>query len=576
MKKKLLCLIMLLMFIIGSIPYSHISALNDPFYLAATPGDNVSEIIIPKKDGSCTASVDFILTSKSATGFGEKITLVSLTNTSSGTTTNLGIQLNANDRKWSYSLENHPFRSIDAGKTIVFELDWIDSSGTDRKTSCEINIKAAAPAVSIYVDVDKTSVIPGGAVVIKYEVINTGNVPLSYVTILDEEITEILGKSYIYSNTRSNETLAVGGSIQESVLIELDQTVVSKPIVTYAYIESGQTEGKETTITVNEVVPELTLTCDNYSVSEKGEKHKFNYTIKNTSEEIDLTNIYVYDSDASNASVVYGPFTLAAGQSYSGSYEIPIMTSGFYKFKVIYSYNGSDEPKEISAKTEKAIKLPNDVSFTIESISPEVITEAGDVTFTLLIENGTASMLQNITITEENKLMDPVNIDVIIPAASNGTNGKLTKDVTVNIKESGTKLRFVLTYKIDGETSTLKTSYDIVFNDILTPPTATVAATEAPPTESKGIPTFVWILIGILVLILIATGIVLLILFKNRAAAKKNTKSIYRKINDDSFDENADFSETDSSEEYEDMNDTDYDDDSYYDDDNVKIYTKKK
>ena len=248
-----------------------------------------------------------------------------------------------------------------------------------------------------------------------------------------------------------------------------------------------------------------------------------------------LTNVYVYDGDTANAAVVYGPFTLAAGQSYSGSYEIPVSTSGFYKFKVTYSYSGADETKEVSAKTEKALKLPNDVSFTIDSISPEVITEAGDVTFTLLIENGTASMLQNITITEENKLMDPVNIDVIIPAASNGTNSKFTQDVTVNIKESGTKLRFVLTYKMDGETSTLKTSYDVMFNDILTPPTATIPATEAPIQENKGIPAFVWILIGILVLILIATGIVLLILFKNRAAAKNN-KSIYRKVDDDIFD----------------------------------------
>ena len=570
MKKKFLCIIMILMLAIGCLPCLNILAQNDPFYLTATPGDSVSEIIIPNKDGSYTASVDFILTSKSATGFGEKITLVSLTNTSSGKTTELNIPLESSLRSWTYSLKNHQFRAIDAGKTIVFELNWQDASGTDRKSSCEISIKAAAPAVSIHVDIDKTSVIPGGAVQLKYQVINTGNVPLSYVTILDDQITKLLGKSYIYSNTRSNESLAVGHSIEESILIELDQTIVSKPVVTYAYIESGKTEGTETTITVDEVVPELTLTCDNYSVAAKGDKHKFNYTIKNPSQELDLTNVYVYDGDTANAAVVYGPFTLAAGQSYSGSYEIPVSTSGFYKFKVTYSYSGADETKEVSAKTEKALKLPNDVSFTIDSISPEVITEAGDVTFTLLIENGTASMLQNITI------MDPVNIDVIIPAASNGTNSKFTQDVTVNIKESGTKLRFVLTYKMDGETSTLKTSYDVMFNDILTPPTATIPATEEPIQENKGIPAFVWILIGILVLILIATGIVLLILFKNRAAAKNN-KSIYRKVDDDIFDEPSDDEQSfpeDNSYDNEDFDN--YDDSPYDDGDDVKIYKKKK
>lgn len=180
---------------------------------------------------------------------------------------------------------------------------------------------------------------------------------MSYVTILDDQITKLLGKSYIYSNTRSNESLAVGHSIEESILIELDQTIVSKPVVTYAYIESGKTEGTETTITVDEVVPELTLTCDNYSVAAKGDKHKFNYTIKNPSQELDLTNVYVYDGDTANAAVVYGPFTLAAGQSYSGSYEIPVSTSGFYKFKVTYSYSGADETKEVSAKTAKSIEI---------------------------------------------------------------------------------------------------------------------------------------------------------------------------------------------------------------------------
>lgn len=582
MKKKFLCLIMVLMFILGSIPCLNGLALpSDPFTLSAIPGNNARDIVIPNKDGSHTASIDFVLNAVPAQGFGADIVLESLINTSSGETIPLNKSLPAGGKQYTYSLKNYSLRAIDAGKTVVFELKWIDSSGNSGTVPCEISIKAAAPAVSITVDVDKTSVIPGGAVVLKYQVINTGNVPLSYVTILDEQITKLLGKSYIYSNTRSNETLKVGDSIQESILIEIDETIVSKPVVTYAYIESGETKGKETTITVNEVVPELTLTCDNYSVAAKGDRHKFNYTIKNTSQELDLTNIYVYDGDTANATVVYGPFTLAAGQTYSGTYEIPISTSGFYKFKVAYSYNGADEVKEVSAKTEKALKLPNDVSFSIQAISPETITEAGDVTFTLLIENGTSSMLQNIVITEENKLMSPVNVDVIIPPAANGTNGKLEKDVTVNIKESGTKLRFILTYKMDGETSTLRASYDVTFNSELTPPTATAIETEAPPigNTEKGIPTFVWILIGILVLILIATGIVLLILFKNRAAAKTETKSIYRKVNDDVFDADEEFDA--DSDEYsgdypEEYDDDAYSDNSYEENEDVKIYTKKK
>lgn len=102
MKKKFLCIIMILMLAIGCLPCLNILAQNDPFYLTATPGDSVSEIIIPNKDGSYTASVDFILTSKSATGFGEKITLVSLTNTSSGKTTELNIPLESSLRSWTY------------------------------------------------------------------------------------------------------------------------------------------------------------------------------------------------------------------------------------------------------------------------------------------------------------------------------------------------------------------------------------------------------------------------------------------------------------------------------------------
>ena len=83
-------------------------------------------------------------------------------------------------------------------------------------------------------------------------------------------------------------------------------------------------------------------------------------------------------------------------------------------------------------------------------------------------------------------------------------------------------------------------------------------------------------MIGILVLIFIATGIVLLILFKNRAAAKNN-KSIYRKVNDDIFDESSEEDGNFSDEEAYDKENFDAYDDSPYDDgDDVKIYTKKK
>lgn len=71
-------------------------------------------------------------------------------------------------------------------------------------------------------------------------------------------------------------------------------------------------------------------------------------------------------------------------------------------------------------------------------------------------------------------------------------------------------------------------------------------------------------------------GIVLLILFKNRAAAKNN-KSIYRKVDDDIFDEPSDDEQSfpeDNSYDNEDFDN--YDDSPYDDGDDVKIYKKKK
>ena len=266
-----------------------------------------------------------------------------------------------------------------------------------------------------------------------------------------------------------------------------------------------------------------------------------------------------------------------------GSSKLPVTKSGYYKFKILYSYEGADGQKELSAKTDKQVRLPNEVFMDISSVSPEIITEPGDMTFTLNIENGTAYELRNLSITEENNLFEKIELtNIVIPAMKNGTAGTYTYRITVAIPATDTRVRFNLSYNINGEVSTINTSYDVRFAlpGQTATPTISVTATPDNTVDDEGSNLLIWVLICILILLILLILIIVLLFLRKGKGGPEEPHSVKRRIGAgyaDDEDDSDDYYDDDELEEIPvdesyggDVTDSDYDDDG------VKIYRGRK
>ncbi len=568
--KKIVLYLLVIALSAAVLPFNTLAAHDAPFTLTVTSTDGADVIIGPKND---SGKLSFRLAPTNGV-FGESFTLDKIVNKSS----NEQIELNSSvSSSWtscyigSYTMH---FNELDAGMTVEFELYWTDSKGVQKTETAEFKLSKPEPKAEVKTDLDGLIAVPGATVTVNYEVTNVGNVPIDHIYVSDDIICGLIGKSYIYATERSSDVLKVGESIVQSVSFVIDGTITSAPVVVYAYNnKTYEAKGDVCEISVNEVVPEISLYCDNYSLSEKNAEQTFFYTIHNTSA-VTLTNVRVYDSDGSNAHLVCDPFELPAGEIYENSYTLNITKSGFYKFKVVYSYEGADGDKEISAKTDKSIRLPNEVYLKISEISPESISEAGDVIFTLTIENGTTSELKDINITEASNLADPLNVNVIIPAATQTKKAEYSCDMTTRIPSSGTKVKFVLSYKIDNELYTTYTSYDVRFDSPLVTPTPFEEQQE-PEGNTNGL--LLWILIGVLLLLLIAALIVILVILKKKSSFIESEPVVKRRVSS-GFDDDYGYDGDDIPDDgMDDMTDEIIPEESIddIDDDGVRIYKKK-
>ncbi len=583
MKAKLLCLLLIISLTFSTVVFAapQGSAEELPFKFSVASADGSDIILDASNDYKAQLKV-IIEPASALDGYGEKITLNKVENTSDkGEEISLNNIERAKGDKDPYIYRStFSFSSADVGHSVVFKLYWTDSNNVPRETEAELLLAKPAPKVSIKAEPDMFSVAPGGIITIKYEVINVGNVALKYVTLLDNEVAKVLDEENplpIIKKDRSNEFLAVGDSYEATVSIELDAVITSKPKAIYSYAGTTyEQEGEETVLSAADIMPTVSLTCENYSVAVKGTMQTFIYEIKNDFN-VTLTNIRVYDSESDDANLIYGPFSLEPEQQYTGSYELPVTKSGFYKFKIVYSYEGADGDKEMLVKTDKAIKLPNEVYLRITKIFPETIMEPGELTFTLTIENATNSELRNLVISEEGKLMEKLELkNTIVPAASDNTSEKLTREVTVNIPKTDTRVKFSLSYTINGELATTNTIYDVRFSQILATPTPTAEATPQPPANQKDNSQLImWILLGILCLLLLAGIIVLLVYIKRTNAPDEETERVRRRVTnafDDDYENN--YSEPKYDDSYDETFDEEYADE--FDDEGVKIYKGKK
>lgn len=540
---------------------------------------NGDQVVFDKTNQNFT--VTFTVSGKNG-GFSENFTIDKIVNKSSGYSYTINKVISVGDDTWKY-VADVSFSPTDVGTSVEFWLYWTDFAGnSNRIQKAAVKVLAPVPQLSIEAVVDSTSAAPGTLMQVKYVIKNTGNVPVKNILIKDKAVSDING----LDTFTTDDYLSVNGTIIKFVSFLLDGELTLAPAVTFTYDGKGyENAGEQVKLISEEVMPEVSLTCDSYVVAQKGSKHTFNYYITNTSP-VKITNIRVYDSDSSNANLVEEIESLDISQSASGSFSVPIEKSGFYKFKIVYTYNGADGDKTLSAKTDKSLKLPNEVYLQVSKVEPDAITEPGQVTFTLLIENSTNYELRDLVITEETGLFDKVTLsNIIIPAMKNGQPGQYTYTIDVNIPKDETTVLFNLGYSINDEHSTINTSYDINFIKATSEPTDTNTPVPVNDDDNNAI---LWIVLIIIFLLIILALIIVLIILKNRNS-KKPVSTSRRKMNSGFDDEDGDYELDDDfyideneieeldvdslNEEFANELDNGLDDE--LDDDGVKIYKRK-
>ncbi len=542
--------------------------------------NNERKIVLNKNNDDVSIKLQFVFNAREDF-FSENFTLLTITNEATKDVYTVNKELFVNDS--GYFFESDVFiPSTKVGTNVEFTLDWMDFSGALRKTSAEIEVVEPKPELSIEAVVESTSAVPGSLIQVKYFIKNTGNVPVKNILIKDSAVTDLNGLDAF----TTDDYLSVNGTIIKYITIVLDGEINLSPIITYTYEGEGyENSGESVKIVSEDITPSISLTCDSYVALNKGDNHTFNYQIINTTS-LKLLNVRVYNSDSADAILVKEIPSIDIGQDYSGTYTAPISKSGFYKFKIVYTYENADGDKEISAKTDKPIKLPNEIFLHISKVEPQEITGPGKVQFTLEIENGTNYELRDIVITEETNLFEKLSFDnIIVPAMKNGEPGKYTFTVDVDIYNDATAVLFNLGYTINNEHTTINTSHTVNFVNATQTPAESATPTPTPnATNNSPDKRFILIIIlSVLFLFIVLALIIILAILKN-----KNNNDPDDDYDDDYNDnEEVDYDEDFDIEIAEDANEENVENevvldeseieiiDDDIDDEGVKIYKKK-
>ncbi len=280
--------------------------------------------------------------------------------------------------------------------------DTVIASGTDSApfpvtvfaTNSAVCTVCTSPAIAVTKACPPGPVQPGGTLNFTGTVTNTGNVPLTNVVVVNNQPapnTVVLGPI----------TLAPGAgqSFSGSYTVPLDSCGPYADTVTAT---GASVCGSSVTNTFTAVCPgtnspniAVTKACPTGPVQPGGTLN-FTGTVTNTGN-ITLTNVIVRNNQPAPNTVVLGPITLApgAGQSFSGSYTVPLDSCGPYPDTVMAT--GAEKCFGHSVTNSFTAVCPGTNSPNVavtKSCPPAPVQPGGTLNFT-----GTVTNTGNITLT---------------------------------------------------------------------------------------------------------------------------------------------------------------------------------
>lgn len=373
----------------------------------------------------------------------------------------------------------------------------------------EIQYTGMVSSVEINRTITPTTARKGQEVTVTYDVINTGNVDVTDVTI----------KEKIATKSGKIDTVPAGEKASYTFTATMGtKDLTSQGTITYKSGGKTQTEKKDAaTIKYGEVKLAATLTADKKGGA-VGDTVKLTLKLKNSGT-VDFQNLTI--ADATLGEVFTGQ-TVVAGQTLTLEKDVPIDKSADYQFTV----KGADATGEaVDTASDRisvtAIDPSQVVSLSVEATAePETVyILPGTVKFHVKVTNNGAREVEDISVVASGVTM------YTFPSLLPGETREFTRDVLVSMAG---QFRFDAKVKnLLGETDTFESNIIPIAYELPTPvPTDAPIVTPPMPVyeelpTSDGLPAYVstlqsvlsvlykvFMVAGVACLALLAVGVV--------------------------------------------------------------------
>ena len=300
-----------------------------------------------------------------------------------------------------------PYQYTNTSGTFTFPgLNW-PAGATIYNSGCTIPGEPAHnPAIHVVKSPSTTTLSAGGGeVTYTYTVTNTGDVPLSNVTVSDNKCSPV---DYVSGDTHSDGVLALDETWIFSCKTTLTATTTNTATATGHYGNTTVTDTDEATVTVAASGPAIHVvkSADPTTLPAGGGPVEYTYLVTNTGN-VDLTGVTVTDN---KCSPLTGPTGDAGSDHILGLTETwtytctTSLTETTTNTVTATGHDGETTVSDTADATVTVAPAVNTPGITVDKTAVPTTLPAtgGDITYTYVVTNTGNTALTNIVLTDDN------------------------------------------------------------------------------------------------------------------------------------------------------------------------------